>query len=121
MADPLLTLEGGGPTVEPGGQASVTVKINNPGDLVEGYRLDVVGDGVSGWAEVVPPEVSVYPKEEASAVVVISPPTGGAAPSGVWPFGVRARSLVDPDGSAVVESEVEVGKVFGLQAKLVPV
>lgn len=121
MTDPLLTLESTQLSVEPGGQVRVTVTVNNPGKLVEGYRLDVVGDAVSDWAEVVPPEVSVYPAEEASAVVVISPPSGGAAPSGLWPFGVRARSLVDPDGSAVTEGEVEVGKVFGLQAKLVPV
>jgi hypothetical protein len=39
----------------------------------------------------------------------------------VFPFGVRARSLVDEDASAVVEGDVEIGKVFGLQAKLVPV
>ena len=121
MTDPLLSLESTQLAVEPGGQVRVTVTVNNPGKLVEGYQLDVVGDGVSDWAEVVPPEVNVYPAEEATAVVVISPPAGGAAPSGGWPFGVRARSLVDPGSSVVVEGEVEVGKVFGLQAKLVPV
>lgn len=121
MPDPVVTLDGERLTVKPGGQARASVTVRNPGTLVQGYRLDVVGEGVAGWAEVVPPEVNVYPGEEATAAVVVSPPAGGAAPSGVWPYGLRARSVVDPDGSAVAEGEVEVGAVFGLQAKLVPV
>src|SRR5919106_6761162 len=117
----LIMLDSDRVTVEPGGQAQVRVTINNPGSIVEGYHLDVVGEGVSSWAEVVPAEISVYPQAEAKAFVTFHPPGGNAAPSGTSPFGVRVRSTVDPDASAVAEGDVEVGKVFGLQAKIVPV
>ena len=107
--------------VEPGGQAQVGVTISNPGSIVEGYTLDVVGEGPSSWAQVIPAELSVYPQQEARAIVTFSPPSGTSAPSGTNAFGVRARSTVDPDTSAVAEGDVEIGKVFGLQAKIVPV
>ena len=121
VADPVIRLDSDRVSVEPGGQAQVGVTIINPGSIVEGYRLDVVGEGPSSWAEVVPAELSVYPQGEAKAFVTFHPPAGTAAPSGTNPFGVRVRSTVDPDASAVAEGDVEVGKVFGLQAKIVPV
>ena len=121
VADPVIRLDSDRVSVEPGGQAQVGVTIINPGSIVEGYRLDVVGEGPSSWAEVVPAELSVYPQAEAKAFVTFHPPGGNAAPSGTNPFGVRVRSTVDLDASAVAEGDVEVGKVFGLQAKIVPV
>ncbi len=65
------------------------------GHPVEGYWLQVLGPS-GAWAEVVPPEVSVYPQEEASATVVFSPPSGAEAPGGVHPFGVIARPRWTP-------------------------
>ena len=121
MTDPVISLDSDRVAVEPGGQAQVGVTISNPGSIVEGYTLDVVGEGPSSWAQVIPAELSVYPQQEARAIVTFSPPSGTSAPSGTNAFGVRARSTVDPDTSAVAEGDVEIGKVFGLQAKIVPV
>ena len=67
------------PSAQPGGQARVTVTVTNPGTVVEGYRLQVLGP-TAPWAEVVPPEVSVYPQQDVTAAVVFSPPTGTSAP-----------------------------------------
>ena len=105
---------------QPGGQARVTVTVTNPGTVVEGYRLQVLGP-TAPWAEVVPPEVSVYPQQDVTAAVVFSPPTGTSAPGGLQPFGVIARSTLDPQVSAVAEGDVEIGQVYGLQAKIIPV
>ncbi len=121
MTDPIVYLDSDRLSVEPGGQVSVGIKITNPGTIVEGYRIEVVGEGVSGWGEALPPEVSIYPKQDGNAVIVFSPPGGTGAPGGTWPFGIRVRSTEDADASAVVEGDLEIGKVFGLQAKLVPV
>ena len=121
MTDPIVSLDVDRVAVEPGGQVSVTIKINNPGTIVEGYRIEVIGEGVSDWGEALPPEISIYPQQDASAVVVFSPPGGTGAPGGTWPFGIRVRSTEDADASAVVEGDLEIGKVFGLQAKLLPV
>lgn len=121
VTDPIVSLDLDHVMVEPGGQASVTVTVRNPGTIVEGYQIEVVGEGVSQWADVLPPEVSVYPQQEATAVIVFSPPGGTGAPGGTWPFGIRVRSTEDADASAVAEGDLEIGKVFGLQAKLLPV
>jgi len=121
MTDPVVRLEPTRLTVEPGGQTRVVVTVRNPGSIVEGFRLEVLGEGPASWAEVIPPEVPVYPQQEATATVVFSPPAGPAAPGGVFPFGVRAASVVDPSSSAVAEGDLEIGRVFGLQSKLTPV
>jgi len=120
MADPLLRLDSPRASTQPGGQARVTVTITNPGTVVEGYRLQVLGVAAQ-WAEVVPPEVSVYPQQEVTATVVFSPPSGAGAPGGLQPFGVMARSTLNPQVSAVCEGDLEIGQVFGLQAKIIPV
>ena len=120
MADPLITLDTERTSAQPGGQARVTVTVTNPGTVVEGYQLIVLGP-LAPWAEVVPPEVSVYPQQETTAAVVISPPTGTGVPGGLQPFGVIARSTLHADASAVAEGDIEIGQVFGLQAKIIPV
>jgi hypothetical protein len=121
MADPLLRLDATSVSVQPGGQAQVAVTVTSASDIVEGYRLTVLGAQPTRWAEVVPPTVNVYPGEEATAVVVFSPPSGTAAPSGVFPFGVLATSTESAGASSVAEGTVEVGQVAGLQAKIIPV
>jgi hypothetical protein len=63
VADPLITLDAERTSAQPGGQARVTVTVTNPGTVVEGYQLQVLGP-MAPWSEVVPPEVSVYPQQE---------------------------------------------------------
>ncbi len=120
MADPLISLDTERTSAQPGGQARVTVTVTNPGTVVEGYQLQVLGP-MAPWSEVVPPEVSIYPQQETTAAIVISPPTGTGVPSGLQPFGVMARSTLDPNDSAVAEGDIDIGEVFGLQAKIIPV
>lgn len=139
MTDPVLSIEPDRISVEPGGQASVVLTIANQGTIVEGFRVDVVDDqsgsgalGPASWSEFIPPEgasrepggalvVSVYPQQQQQVTVVFSPPSGAQAPGGESVFGLRVVSVVDPAVSVVVEGDVEVGQVFGVQAKLVPV
>ncbi len=121
MADPILRLDTEAVSVEPGGQARVMVTITSASSIVEGFALDVVGTQPAQWAEVVPASVSVFPGTDATAVVVFSPPAGVTAGSGTFAFGVRARSTESPDVSSVVEGDITLGKVSGLQARIVPV
>ena len=121
MTDPIIRLETTQLSVEPGGQGRSLVTVRNLGNIVEGFRLQVLGEGVSEWASVTPAEVQVYPEQEATAVVVFAPPAGNTTRSGTFPFAVRAESVVDPDTSAVAEGDLEIGRVFGLQTKITPV
>jgi hypothetical protein len=124
MADPIVNLEPTELSVEPGGQVRLVVTVRNPGEIVENYRIEVLsevpGTGPATWAEVNPPELSVYPKEKGTTVVVLSPPAGTTTSSGRFPFGVRVRSTVPPHASAVEEGDIAVGRVFGLQAVITP-
>jgi hypothetical protein len=119
MPDPVLRLDPTRLAVEPGGQVRTVVTVANTGPIVEGFRVDVVG-AAAAWAEVLTPEISVYPRQETPVVVAFSPPAGSAS-SGEVPFGVRVVSLVDAAASAVAEGDLEIGKVFGLQSKITPV
>ena len=119
MTDPIVRLEQSALTVEPGGQTTTVVTVRNLGTIVEGFRLDALGEGVAEWTSISPPEVQVYPEQEATAVVVFAPPQGTR--SGTFPFAVRAESVVDADVSALAEGDLEIGRVFGLQSKINPV
>ena len=120
MADPLIRLDTEHAVVQPGGQVRVTVTITNTGNLVEGYWLQVLGPAAA-WAEVVPPEISVYPQPDATAAVILSPPSDGSALSGLLPFGVLASSTLDANTSAAAEGDLEIGELHSLQAKIIPV
>lgn len=119
MTDPIVRLELTALTVEPGGQTTTVVTVRNLGTIVEGFRLYALGEGVAEWTSISPPEVQVYPEQEATAVVVFAPPQGTR--SGTFPFAVRAESVVDPDVSGLAEGDLEIGRVFGLQSKITPV
>jgi hypothetical protein len=120
VADAILRLEPTRLSVEPGGQATLTLTVTNPGTIVEGYSVDVVSTVPMPWVQVNPSTLSVYPQQEATAVIAFSPPSGPGAPGGTLPFGVRVWSEVEGGGSAVAEGDLDVGSVAGLQAKLTP-
>jgi hypothetical protein len=127
MTDPVVTLEPAELTVEPGAQVRAELTVRNPGSVVEEYRLEVLGElpgqGPPEWAQLYPAELKVYPKETGTATVVFAPPKTSAAAvaaSGRFPFGVRAVSTLAGDRSAVAEGDLEVGRVFGLQATITP-
>lgn len=143
MTDPVVELQPTEVAVEPGGQTRVVVTVVNEGSIVEGYRVEVLDDvagagpGVAGpasWSEVLPaeggstsaiaegdPDLTVYPGQQQSVIVVFSPPVGTKAPGGRCAFAVRVSSVIDPGVSTVVEGDMEIGKVTAVQARLVPV
>jgi hypothetical protein len=118
--DPVVTLASTDVPVEPGGQATVAVRVRNRSSIVEGFRLDVVGDAAA-WATFHPAEVEVRPQEEAEALLVFAPPAATGAHAGAVPFGVRAVSQVDPATSAVAEGDLQVGSVAQSQVTITPV
>ncbi len=106
--------------VEPGGQVQFPVSIRNQSQLVESFRMDLVGLDPDWW-QVEPPDLAVYPGREDSVLVVLRPPVQVEIPEGAIPFGVRARSSRNQACSVVEEGELEVGRVLDLQATIEPV
>jgi hypothetical protein len=118
--DPVVTVDSDRVSVEPGGQASITVRVRNVSSIVEGFRIDVLGEA-SPWARVLPEHLEVLPQGEGIATVLFSPPSGVAARAGAVPFGVRATSRIDANASAVAEGDLAVGGVALSQAKITPI
>jgi hypothetical protein len=118
--DPVVTVDTDSVSVEPGGQASLTVRVRNVSSIVEGFRIDVLGEA-SPWARVLPDHLEVLPQGEGIATVLFSPPSGVATRAGAVPFGVRATSQIDVNASAVAEGDLSVGGVSLSQAKITPV
>jgi hypothetical protein len=119
MIDPRVVIDETMVRVEPGGRASVSLKILNPGDIVEGYEVAVLGDAAE-WAAAEPAEVSVFPGGEESVEIVFEPPVSANVRAGTFPFGVRVRSRVDPTYATVVEGDVEVGSFRNIDALIGP-
>jgi uncharacterized membrane protein len=117
---PTMSLDATSLRAEAGGQAQTTLTLKNPGQLVESFRLDVVGLD-EGWYQVHPPELALYPGEDATAVVVLTPPAAARAPDHPLPFGVRAISTLDSSRGVVEEGDLEIGRVFDLQPAISPV
>lgn len=120
MVQPAITIGAELVRVRAGAETRVEVIITNPGQRVEGYRLEVLGTAAA-WARVEPAEVSVYPQQTATAAVVVSPPDGASVAAGTYPLGVIARSTLETATSAVAESVVEIMGAAAVQATLVPI
>jgi hypothetical protein len=105
--------------VEPGQSVTITVRVRNTGSVVDEFALDVLGDAAA-WAVCQPATINLFPGAEGEAQAVFTPPKAASTPSGVVPFGLRARSREDPAGSAVEEGSVQVGAFMDPYAELVP-
>jgi hypothetical protein len=103
----------------PGGEASCELLIQNRGDIVEGYRIEVLGEAAP-WATVEPPTLSVYPGTQAGARVVFRIPRGYDVPAADIPFGVRVLPVEHPEHAVVPEAIVRVGAYAETTAELVP-
>jgi hypothetical protein len=119
MIDPRVVIDETVVRVEPGGRATVGIKILNPGDIVEGYEISVLG-AAAGWATAEPAEVSVFPGGEATAQIAFEPPVSAGVRAGTVAFGVRVRSKVDSTYATVVEGDVEVGAFRNIDATIGP-
>ena len=106
-------------SVEPGGAASVRVRIQNTGQVVDEFKVDVLGDAGS-WAAAAPPAVRLFPGMEEVVTITFRPPRDAQVRAGDIPFAVRVQSREDPQGSTVEEGTLAVGSFAEATAELVP-
>ena len=115
----VTTLSRADPTVDPGGQAAITITIRNSGAIVDRFDVDVVGP-TAGWARVDPPSLSLFPGVEGSVTITFSPPRASTPRAGLHPFGIRVRPAADPSGSSVEEGRISVTPFTAVAADVVP-
>ncbi|MEU7649513.1 peptidoglycan-binding domain-containing protein [Streptomyces huasconensis] len=106
-------------TVDPGGRATVRLRVRNTGDTVEEYRLGVVG-APAGWSRVEPEVLRLYPGSEGTAEISFAPPRSPDAAAGPTPFGIRVEPRENPQARDVVEGQVTVTPFSEIRAELLP-
>ena len=116
-----VVFEGGVETVEvlPGQRVEWAVRVQNTGQVVDRIELEVLGDA-AGYALVEPAQVNLLPGASERVLITFAPPRVSSMEPGEVPFGLRASSTEDPEGSTVEEGLVRVGEFGELGARLVP-
>jgi hypothetical protein len=106
--------------VEPGKEATCTVRIWNTGDVVDAYAVQVLG-AAAAWTAVEPAAVSLFPGADGVARLTFRPPRTAEAPAGPLPFAVRVQSRdAGMATSAVEEGALDVAPFTELTAELLP-
>jgi hypothetical protein len=107
------------PSVDPGGQSAITIKIRNSGSIVDRFDVDVVGP-TTGWVRVEPVSLSLFPGVEGTVTITFAPPRASTPRAGIHPFGIRVRPAADPAGSTVEEGRITVTPFTSVAADIVP-
>nr|BEK63337.1 hypothetical protein KPHV_05640 [Kitasatospora purpeofusca] len=126
MTTPAATPSPGAPgldipsvTVTPGGTATTSLTVRNDGDIVEAYRLEVVGD-CAAWTTVEPDRVSLYPGTSETVTIRLAPPRSPRVRAGEVPLAVRVLPTEHPEAVRVPETTVRVEGFRQLRARSVP-
>jgi len=106
-------------TIVPGDEGTVTIHVRNISDIVEAYRLDVLG-ATAEWATVEPDRLSLYPSAAGTATLVLKPPKSPRVPAGEGPVGVRVLPAENPQAVVVPEGTVNVLPFEEITGELIP-
>jgi hypothetical protein len=104
---------------EPGGIATLQVKVRNTGSVVDELRISVEGDAAP-WAEVDTPVIRLMPGTDGASTIRLKPPIVPLALAGPISFLVRIQSHEHPDEPATETGVLTVGEVRALAATIVP-
>jgi hypothetical protein len=112
LDSPLVSLEAGTET-------SVTLHIRNDGEIVEQYKLRVVGPSGS-WTEMVPGVVSLFPGQSTTASVEFRPPRSSEVPAGEFPYAVQVLPTEHPEEAVAPEGVLQLLPFHQTTAELMP-
>jgi len=115
-----IRLEPAALTVEPGQEATCTVRIWNTGDVVDAYAVQVLG-AAAAWTAVEPATVSLFPGANGVATLTFRPPRTAEVPAGSLPFAARVQSRDAGMATSVVEEGMlEVAPFTEVTGELLP-
>jgi hypothetical protein len=115
----LVSIEPSQLQVVPGAEATLVLRVRNRGSIVDRFDLSVVGP-TSGWVQVDPPSLRLFPDQEAEARITFRPPRGPSPIADTYPFGVAIRAAADPDATTVEEGRITVAPFVELTTGIVP-
>jgi hypothetical protein len=106
-------------SIEPGGEATVSVQVLNSGTTVEEFRFEVVGP-CAAWTTVGPQSVSLLPGHTDTTTLTLRPPRSPHVAPGQTPLGLRITPSGEPGQAVVSERTVTVLPFTDITAELVP-
>lgn len=115
----IIALTAASVDADPGAESVLEARVENTGQVVDRILIDVLG-AAKEWAEVDSPQLNLLPGTSRVVQVAFKPPRDFSVPAGEVPFGLRAMSHEDPDGSQIVEGVVRVAPFSEIAASLVP-
>src|SRR3954454_17269659 len=113
------SLEPPSTTVDPGGSATVRLRLRNTGDVVDEYRFVPVG-GMAPWTTVEPQTIRLFPGTTGTVELTFAPPRTPDATAGPTPYGVQIIPTEHPQATTVPEGNVTVTPFTQVRAELVP-
>ncbi|MFE7765409.1 ricin-type beta-trefoil lectin domain protein [Streptomyces sp. NPDC057438] len=113
------SLEPASAAVDPGGTATVRLRLRNTGDVVDEYRFEPVGD-LAPWTTVEPQTLRLYPGTTGSVELTFSPPRTPDATAGPNPYAVRITPTQYPEATTVPEGNLTITPFTEVRAELVP-
>ncbi|MFG2589221.1 hydrolase [Streptomyces sp. NPDC048438] len=113
------SLEPASTTVDPGGSATVRLRLRNTGDVVEEYRFEAVGP-LAPWTAVEPQSLRLYPGTTGSVDLTFAPPRTPDATAGPNPYAVRITPTEHPEATTVPEGNVTITPFTEVRAELIP-
>ncbi len=106
-------------SVLPGGEATLTARVRNSGDIVEKVTFAVEGD-IAGWTLVEPTEVGLFPNQTGEVQLVFRPPRSSQVGCGLTPFGLLATSESDATVSDSADGSLDIGAFVDVRTALTP-
>jgi hypothetical protein len=119
--DPVVKIGDATLRVYPGQVAHTTLTVTNVVDQVEGYTVEACQGPARHWCDNAPRHVELLPGQQATVTVTFHPPLNPSPPAGDFPVGLLVVSRVDGARRAVVECDVTVEAIHGLEAQLLAV
>ncbi|TMD94811.1 MAG: hypothetical protein E6I72_11875 [Chloroflexi bacterium] len=105
--------------VDPGSSVDLALQIENRTGVVDEFTVEVLGPA-AGWATPDRSRVPLFPNRTETVTIKVQPPRTSFPNAGVIPLGIRVRSSVSPDLSAVEECRVELNPFVEVAAEIRP-
>jgi hypothetical protein len=114
-----VTLAPGAAQVDPGESVEAAIAVRNASNIVDVFSIEVTGLP-EGWPRLSVATVSLFPGDQASCTLTVSPPRESGAKAQTYPFTVRVVSRKDPTQATSVEGTLDVRPYHAFEASLSP-
>ena len=106
-------------TVTPGETESITLNLQNISTLVDVLEVSV-SDLPEDLYRLEETEFRLFPGDESSVQINISPRASSQVPSGIYPYSINVVSRNRPDEPASISGHVEVGTYYSFETSIRP-